>query len=63
MSSKALLREAQELRNVCQRLDLLAEQYPNVTEGLLVICGTIRSTAALLEVLVVTKLDGSHRPI
>ena len=63
MSSKALLREAQELKNVCERIDLLAEQHDHVTEALLSISGTIRSSATLLEVLVATKLDGRHRPI
>ena len=58
MPSKALLDEAQQLKNVSQRLELLADQHPPVTDALLTICGTIRSTAAILEVLVTTKLDG-----
>ena len=58
MPAKALLREAQHLKDVCQRLDLLAEQHPNVSDAILTISGNIRSTATILEVLVTTKLDG-----
>ena len=62
MPADAILHEAQQLKNVSQRLETAADEHPTVTEALLTICGTIRSTATLLEVLVVTKLDGS-RPI
>lgn len=58
MPSVAILHEAQQLKNVCQRLESLAEEHPSVTDALLTIAGNIRSTATLLEVLVVTKLDG-----
>lgn len=58
MPSKALLREAQRLKEVSGRLELLAEDHPTVTDAILTICGTIRSTATILEVLVATKLDG-----
>ena len=60
MPSKALLHEAQQLQDISQRLELLADQHPNITEALLSICGTIRSSAAILEVLVTTKLGGSE---
>jgi len=57
MPAKALLREAQHLKDVCQRLDLLAEQHPHVSDAILTISGSIRSTATVLEVLVTTRLD------
>lgn len=58
MPSKALLHEAQQLKDVSGRLELLADEHPTVTDAILKICGTIRSTATILEVLVATKLDG-----
>lgn len=62
MPATTILLEAQQLKNVSQRLETAAEEHPTVTEALLTICGTIRSTATLLEVLVATKLGGS-RPV
>jgi len=62
MPVSAILHEAQKLKQVSQRLESAAEDHPSVTEALLTICGTIRSTTTLLEVLVATKLDG-HRLI
>lgn len=56
MSSTAILFEAKQLRKVGDRLDVLAELHPVVSEALLVISGNIRRTAALLEVLVATKM-------
>lgn len=56
MPSSHILEEAQQLKNVCQRLESAADLYPSVTEALLTICGTIRSSATLLEVLVATRL-------
>ena len=61
MLSTALLREAQELKNVSQRVELLADQHPHVSTALLAICGTISQTAMMMEVFVATKLEG--RPI
>ena len=58
MPSKALLHEAQQLKDVSERLESLADEHPTVTDAILTICGTIRSTATILEVLVATKLDG-----
>ena len=58
MPSKALLDEAQQLKEVSGRLELLAEEHPTVTDAILKISGTIRSTATVLEVLVATKLGG-----
>jgi len=56
MPSSHIMEEAQQLKNVCQRLEFVADLYPPVTEALLTICGTIRNTATLLEVLVATRL-------
>jgi hypothetical protein len=56
MPSTAILHEAQKLYEVSDRLDSLADQHPLVSEALITISGSIRSTATLLEVLVVTKL-------
>ena len=58
MRSNALLHEAQQLNEVSGRLELLADEHPTVTGAILTICGTIRSTATILEVLVATKLGG-----
>jgi hypothetical protein len=56
MHSNAILNEVQQLYNVSDRLDSLAEQHPLVSEGLITIAGSVRNTAALLEVLVATKM-------
>ena len=57
MPSSAILREAQKLHSVSDRLDLLAGEHPLVSEALVTISGNVRQTATLLEVLVVTKLE------
>jgi hypothetical protein len=56
MATTAILHEAQRLHNVSDRLDSLAEQHPLVSEALITISGSVRNTATLLEVLVVTKM-------
>jgi hypothetical protein len=56
MPSISILREVQQLYNVSDRLDSLAEQHPLVSEALVTISGSVRNTATLLEVLVVTKM-------
>jgi hypothetical protein len=56
MPSIEILHEAQQLHCVSDRLDLLSEQHPLVSESLLSISGSVRSTATLLEVLVATKI-------
>jgi hypothetical protein len=56
MAPNAILREVQQLHSVSTRLDLLAEQNPQVSEALMSIAGSVRNTATLLEVLVATKL-------
>jgi len=57
MYSNAILREVQQLYNVSDRLELLAEQHPLVSEALITISGSVRNTATLLEVLVATKMS------
>jgi len=56
MRSTAILHEAQQLHNVSDRLDSLADQHPVVSEALITISGSVRNTATLLEVLVATKV-------
>ena len=56
MHSNAILNEAQQLHNVSNRLDVLAEEYPVVSEALITISGSVRNTATLLEVLVATRM-------
>ena len=56
MPSTAILQEVNRLYGVSDRLDTLSEQHPLVSEALLVISGSVRSSATLLEVLVVTKM-------
>ena len=51
-----ILHEAQKLHSVSDRLESLAEQHPLVSEALITISGSVRNTATLLEVLVVTKM-------
>jgi hypothetical protein len=57
MPSTAILQEVQRLYRVSDRLDSLAEQHPIVSEALLVISGSVRNTATLLEVLVAMKIS------
>jgi hypothetical protein len=56
MQPNAILHEVQQLYNVSNRLDALAEQHPLVSEGLITISGSVRNTATLLEVLIATKM-------
>ena len=56
MPSNAILHEAQQLHNVSDRLDTLAEQHPLVSEALITISGNVRDTATLLEVIVPMKI-------
>jgi hypothetical protein len=56
MHPNAILLEVQQLYNVSDRLDLLAERHPLVSEALVTISGSVRNTATLLEVLVATKM-------
>ena len=56
MRPNAILHEARQLHNVSDRLDLLAEEHPVVSEALITISGSVRNTATLLEVLVATRM-------
>jgi len=56
MHLNAILQEAQHLHGVSDRLDLLAENHPPVSDALITISGSVRNTATLLEVLVATKI-------
>jgi len=56
MPPSAILHEAQQLHNVSDRLDSLADQHPVVSDALAAISGSVRNTATLLEVLVATKM-------
>ena len=56
MNPNAILHEVQQLYNISDRLDLLADKHPLVSEALLGISGSVRNTATLLEVLIATKL-------
>jgi hypothetical protein len=59
MHPNAVLLEVQQLYNVSDRLDLLAERHPLVSEALVTISGSVRNTATLSEVLVATKMGRS----
>ena len=52
----AILHEVQQLNNVSDHLDTLAEEHPLVEEALLTISGSVRNTATVLEVLVALKI-------
>ncbi len=56
MPLNAILQEARHLHGVSDRLDVLAADHPPVSEALITISGSVRNTATLLEVLVVTKI-------
>ncbi len=56
MPSTAILSEVQNLHRVSDRLDSLADKHPVIAEALLVISGSVRNTATLLEVLIATKM-------
>lgn len=49
MHPNAILHEVQQLYNVSDHLDSLAELRPVVSEALLSISGSVRNTATLLE--------------
>jgi hypothetical protein len=55
MAFEAILAEFAQLHNVSNRLEALAEQHPPVSEALMMISGSVRDTATVLEVLIVTK--------
>ena len=61
MHPNAILHEIRQLYNVSDRLDLLAEQHPLVSDALIGISGSIRNTATLLEVVVAMKMPYALR--
>jgi len=56
MNPNAILQEVRQLYNISDRLDVLAENHPLLSEALLGISGSVRNTATLLEVLIAMKL-------
>jgi hypothetical protein len=56
MPFEAILREVEQLHDVSDRLEVLAEQHPPVSEALMTISGSVRNTATTLEVLVAMKM-------
>jgi len=61
MQSQALLHEVVQLKNVSERLNLLADQLPHVTSALLAIAGNVRNSAVVLEVLVSSHYGGERQ--
>ena len=59
MPYEAIMDEVDQLR-VGERLEGLAEHHPPVSQQLLTIAGSVRSTATVLAVLVATKLHGGE---
>ena len=60
MAFEAILSEVDQLHDVSKRLEGLAEQHPPVSEALITIAGSVRSTATVLAVLVATKLHSGN---
>jgi hypothetical protein len=60
MAVEAILDEVDQLHNVGTRLEGLAELHPPVSEALITIAGTVRSTATVLAVLIATELHSGN---
>jgi hypothetical protein len=56
MHPNTILHEVQQLYDVSDRLDSLAEQHALVSDALITVSGSVRNTATLLEVLVAMKI-------
>jgi hypothetical protein len=56
MPIEAILREVERLHDVSERLAVLAEKHPLVSEALMTISGSVRNSATVLGVLVATKM-------
>ncbi|MFZ0770507.1 MAG: hypothetical protein WCA49_02935 [Candidatus Sulfotelmatobacter sp.] len=56
MPLEAVLHEVEQLHDVSERLAILAEQHPPVSQALLTISGSVRNTATILGVLIATKM-------
>jgi hypothetical protein len=63
MPSHPILHEVQQLYRVSERLDVLAEEHPLISDALITISGSVRHTATLLEVVVATKLGPLPGPV
>jgi len=62
VNPNAILHEVQQLYGISDRLDILAEKHPLLSDALLGISGSVRNTATLLEVLIATKLSSIPGP-
>jgi hypothetical protein len=56
MPAKEILQEAKKLHKVSESLDLLADQHAPVAEALMILAGTVRNSASLLEILMQIRL-------
>jgi hypothetical protein len=56
MPANEILQEAKKLHRVSVSLDALAEQHAPLAEALMILAGTVRNSATLLEVLVALRL-------
>jgi len=54
---EAILCEIERLHDVSERLAMLAERHPLVSEALLTISGSVSNTATVLGVLIATKMN------
>ena len=64
MAVEAILAEVDQLNQVGDRIEGLADHHPVVSEALLTIAGNVRSNATILALLVETRLregDGHRR--
>ena len=62
MPAKEILKEANTLHDVGNRLDVLADKNPPVEEALNVISGNVRDSANLLKVVVAVKMGIPAEP-
>ena len=56
MPFEAILCEVERLHDVSERLAVLAERHPLVSEALMTISASVRSSATILGVLIATKM-------
>jgi hypothetical protein len=57
MPAKEILQEARNLRKVSDNLDTLSSQDAPISKELLILSGSVRNSATLLEVLVTLRLE------
>jgi hypothetical protein len=62
MPAKEILKEAENLHDVGDRLNVLADKNPPVEEALNVISGNVRDSANLLKVVVAVKMGEPADP-